>query len=301
MTQSVYVVTAALNDFAGLYLLGDSAAESIRPVDGRAMKDRWTTPRAAWELERQQPLPDFTEVDLLLGFTTEAVDRLSDVLDGRGELLPLNVVQGPPAVAFNVTRLVDNAFDEERSAVDRFDDGRIMEVDEPVFRPDLLAQETIFKLAAWPKRSIFVTDTFVNAARREGIRGMRLRKVWPADETREPKERDPREERVYGRLVPGPEDIGPPQEPVAHHIIPPLEIHSPELERAQAHAQALGIDPDEAANGVWLSRERHERAYTDTYFKQLWERFRHARTREEGVNALAGIAQDLEAGRFPAP
>lgn len=120
-------------------------------------------------------------------------------------------------------------------------------------------------------------------------------RVWPTDDAAAEDDG----ERTYARLVPGPEDVGPPEEPVAHHVIPPLEIDSPELQHAQAHAQALGIDPDEAANGVWLSRERHERAYTDTYFGQLWERFKDARTRQEGVDALAGIAADLEAGRFP--
>jgi hypothetical protein len=130
---------------------------------------------------------------------------------------------------------------------------------------------------------------------------MRLERVWPAEEAPGEDVATDEGERVYARLVPGPEDLGPPEEPVAHHIIPPLEIDSPELEQAQAHAQALGIDPDEAANGVWLPRERHERAYTDTYFRQLWERFKDARTREEGVDALAAIAADLEAGRFPHP
>jgi hypothetical protein len=274
-------------------------AESMRPVDGRSLRDVWRTPRVAWETERREPIPDFASVDLLPAFTEEALQRVSDVLDGRGEVLPLDVAEGPPAVAFNVTRLVDEAFDEERSVVERFDDGRIMEVDELVFHPDLLAEETIFKLAAWPKGDVYVTDRFLEAAHREGIRGMRLRQVWPADDKRQSEPRDPQDERLYARLVPGPEDVGAPEDLVAHHIIPPLEIDSPELQRAQAHAQALGIDPDEAANGAWLPRERHERAYTDTYFRQLWERFKDARTRDEGIDALAAIAADLEAGRFP--
>jgi hypothetical protein len=104
---------------------------------------------------------------------------------------------------------------------------------------------------------------------------------------------------VFTHLVPGPEDLGPPDEPVAHHIIPPLEIDSAELERAQAHAQALGIDPAEAANGVFLPRAQHLSAYTDGYFAQLWERFGAAGDRDEGVAVLATIAGELQAGWFP--
>jgi hypothetical protein len=286
----------AADDFAGLHLPDRSQRERIRTVERTGVSDGWVPPTVEWELDIGRPLADYTTVDLLDALTEDAYGRLKHLLDGRVEALPLNVIKGPPAVALNVTRRLDDVLDEARSVIKRFPDSeRIMRIKRAEFRPERLEGETIFKLAIHPTGPVYVTDAFVEAAQRENITGMRLEPVWPTDDAAAEAEG----ERMYGRLVPGPEDIGPPQELVAHHIIPPLEIDSPELERTQAHAQALGIDPDEAANGVWLSRERHERAYTDTYFKQLWERFKDARTREEGVEVLAGIAQDLEAGRFP--
>jgi A nuclease family of the HNH/ENDO VII superfamily with conserved AHH len=291
----VYSLSFAADDFAGLYIPDRGERERMRSLEGRPMADAWQPPTVEWETGIGRPLADYTRVDILPAFTEDAYRRLALLLDGRGEVLPLTVTQGPPAVAFNVTRFVDEALDQERSVIDRYSTGRIAEVDEPYFRSELLEGETIFKLALMPKGRIYVTDTFVESAEREGITGMYLWHVWPLE--REPAEEEA--ERVYTRIVPGEEDLGPPDEPVAHHIIPPLDIDSPDLERSQAHAQALGIDPDEAANGVFLPRLQHQSAYTDGYFAELWERFSRAGDRDEGVAVLASIADDLKAGRFP--
>jgi hypothetical protein len=291
----VYSLAFAADDFAGLYMPDRAERDRIRSLEGGPMAETWQPPSVEWETDIGRPLSDFTTADFLPAFSEDAYRRLSPLLDGRGEVLPLNVTKGPQAVAFNVTRLVDEAFDEGRSDIRRFDDGRIFNIRQEVFNPELLQGETIFKLAIWPKGfRIYVTDPFVDAAAREGITGMRLDRVWPPEEAPIPEG-----ERVYARIVPGEEEVGPPNEPVAHHIIPPLDIDSAELERTQAHAQALGIEPDEAANGVYLPRSQHQAAYTDRYFAQLWERFSRARDRDEGVAVLAEIAGELEAGRFP--
>jgi A nuclease family of the HNH/ENDO VII superfamily with conserved AHH len=292
--MSVYTLDFDINAFSGLHVPDPADRERIRAGEGGSMADAWVPPTVAWDTESGDPRADYTRVDMLPAFGEDAYRRLTTLLEGRGEILPLNVTQGPPAVAFNVTRLVDDAFDEERSVIKRFDDGRIMRIKEAVFRPELLEGETIFKLAVWPKGRVYVTGAFVEAAERAGITGMLLDRVWPREEAPAPEG-----ERVYTRIVPGEEDVGPPDEPVAHHIIPPLDIDSADLERAQAHARALGIDPDEAANGVFLPRAQHQSAYTDRYFAELWERFGRARDRDQGVDVLAGIADDLQGGRFP--
>ena len=112
-------------------------------------------------------------------FTTEAYEALRPVLDGRGEVLPLNITDAPPdAVAFNPTRVVD-ALDEQRSDIKRFSSGRVMRIARPVFIPDRVRDETIFKVTTYP-RALYVTDAFVRAAEA----GRLARDAAPATEPR---------------------------------------------------------------------------------------------------------------------
>jgi A nuclease family of the HNH/ENDO VII superfamily with conserved AHH len=286
----VRTLSFAADDFAPLYIEG-AAGDEQYVSRGESKAATWRVPDARWERDTGRPIPDFEMLTDLPVVTTEAYEALQPVLDGRGEVLPLDVTDGPDAVAFNVTRVID-ALDEERSEIKRFSSGRVMRVARPVFIPDRVKDETVFRVTTYP-RTVYVTDRFLEAAEAIGLEGMRLSEDWLA----EPSEPAPAEgERVYTQLVP---DDGPPDELVAHHIIPPLDVPSDSLQRAQAHAQALGIDPDEAANGVALPRARHQGAYTDSYFDALWERFRDADDRDTGVAVLERIGAELAEGRFP--
>jgi hypothetical protein len=280
----------AADDFANLNTKGAAGDEQFTS-EGEPKAGAWRVFDVEWERESGRPLPDFEMITDIPVFTAEAFEALRPVLDGRGEELPLNVTDGPAAVAFNVTRVID-ALDEERSDIRYFSSGRVMRVRRPVFIVEGVTDETIFRVTTFPPE-VFVTSRFLEAATAIGLKGMRLSEDWMA----EPSEPAPAEgERVFTPLVP---DTGPADELVAHHIIPPLDVPSDSLQRAQAHAQALGIDPDEAANGVALPRARHQGAYTDSYFDALWERFRDADDRDSGVAVLERIGAELAEGRFP--
>jgi hypothetical protein len=287
----IHTLSFAADDFAALHVDRSGLPDDAFVARGESKRDTWQPYEARWERESGRPLPDFTMLMDIPVFTTEAYQALAPVLDGRGETLPLTVTDAPPdAVAFNVTRVVD-ALDEERSEIKRMSSGRVMRIGRPVFIPERVAGETIFKVTTYP-RALYVTGAFLEAAEAAGVQGMRLSENWAGDGG----EPQPEGERVYTQLVP---DSGPPDELVAHHIIPPLDVPSDSLQRAQAHAQRLGIDPDEAANGVALPRARHQQAYTDSYFDAVWERFRGAHDRDSGVAVLQGIATELAAGEFP--
>ena len=288
----VRTLSFAADDFANLHTQGAAGDEQFLSR-GESKAAAWRVYDVAWERETGRPLPDFEKVTDVPVFAVAAFEALRPVLDGRGEVLPINVTDGPDAVAFNVTRVVA-ALDEKRSDIRRFSDGRVMRVRRPVFVPDRIENETIFKVSTYP-RTLYVTDTFLSAAEGIGLKGMRLSEDWMA-EPAEPEPIATDGERVYTPLVP---DTGPPDELVAHHIIPPLDLPSESLQRAQAHAQALGIDPDERANGVALPRARHQGAYTDSYFDALWERLRGADDRDSGVAVLTRIGEEIAEGRFP--
>ena len=110
-------------------------------------------------------------------FTARALDALSDLLEGRGEPLPLEVEGGGELYAFNATRLSD-ALDEERSDLKRFKaEGTIMRVKRFEFDPDRVAGETIFKLIQ--KRNYeFVTEPFRKRVEEAALRGFWFERVW---------------------------------------------------------------------------------------------------------------------------
>jgi hypothetical protein len=286
----VRTLSFAADDYASLYAEGAAADEQF-VSQGESKAGSWNAYEARWDQEAGRPIPDFAMLTDIPVFTTAAYAALRAVLDGRGEELPIDVTTPPEAVAFNVTRVID-ALDEERSEIKRFSSGRVMRVPRPAFIPERVEGETIFRVTTYP-RTVYVTDAFLEAADAIGLKGMRLSDDWGSggDEP-EPAGGD----RVYTQIVP--EDASP-DELVAHHIIPPLELPSESLQRAQAHAQALGIDPDEAGNGVALPRALHEGSYSDSYFDALWERFRGASDRDEGVAILQEIGSELAAGAFP--
>lgn len=116
-----------------------------------------------------------------LVFDARALEALGDLLEGRGELLPLDVQDDEEEYRlFNVTRVSD-ALDEDQSELKRFSsDGRIMRVVRFAFDADRLAGETIFKLVQRPNYN-YVTEVFRERAEAAALTGFRWREpVWQA-------------------------------------------------------------------------------------------------------------------------
>ena len=156
--------------------VGEPMAESWRPVEVAVFVD---TRRDA-----HLPPSDFPSLGgLALVFSARAVEALADLLEGRGELLPLACEEGEYH-GFNVTRLSD-ALDEERSEFKYFSDREIMDIERYEFVPERLAGETIFKLPQIPEMYEYVTDPLVERVREQGLTGFAWdRKVWSGPEQR---------------------------------------------------------------------------------------------------------------------
>jgi len=184
----VYVLSAASNSHDNLRIATEAdLGRSIDGFRGRAMADGWVPLRVEVHPPEFPVGPDTsTDFPGLAGipvFGARAAEVLSDLLEGRGELLPLEVDGGGDRYrelyAFNVTRLSD-AFDEDKGEFKRFkSDGSIMRVERFEFDPDRLAGETVFKLAQLSASHKYATGAFVKRVHDAGLRGFAFdRRVW---------------------------------------------------------------------------------------------------------------------------
>jgi hypothetical protein len=122
-------------------------------------------------------------------FSRKAVDALSDMLEVNGEILPL-IFEGKENeyFAYNVLT-VSNAVDEEKSEIDRRQDGRFSHIKRYEFDPTQLTGLIIFK--TWENKSprvpnshtyvsveVFVTDSFVKRVKEAGLFGFDFRLKW---------------------------------------------------------------------------------------------------------------------------
>jgi hypothetical protein len=180
--MDVYTLGSLPDEYAALLTVDDGDLDRLQPFDGSPMADAWSPIRMHWETEGGDPIPDF---DITVGgglaFNARALEALGDLLEGRGELLPVNVEGdgGGPHWVFNLTHLSD-ALDEERSDVARFkSSGRIMDIDRYEFDPERLSGETIFKLAQRPRSQYYATDEFRVRVEEAGLTGFDFRqRIW---------------------------------------------------------------------------------------------------------------------------
>jgi hypothetical protein len=122
-------------------------------------------------------------------FSRKAVDALYDMLEANGEILPL-IFEGKENeyFAYNVLT-VSNAVDEEKSEIDRRQDGRFSHIKRYEFDPAQTAGLTIFK--TWENKSprvpnshtyvsveVFVTDPFVKRVQEAGLFGFDFDLKW---------------------------------------------------------------------------------------------------------------------------
>lgn len=179
---AIYILDFDANRYAALLSAEEHALDAFGPLDASPRAASWTPPRMFWEdLGGARPIPDYSTVAGAPVLRARALDVLGDLLQGRCELLPLHVEGDADLHMVNVTRLSD-ALDEERSELDLFGDGRVMDIDRHAFRPERLAGETIFRVAQAPDLWDYVTDAVRGRVENAGLTGFLWdRRVWSAD------------------------------------------------------------------------------------------------------------------------
>lgn len=144
-----------------------SAAVPFAEFKGQPLADRWKPVEA--DLEPAGRRGDF------LGFSTGVpiVDRkawnaLRPLVGPHVEALEMTL-EGETIYALNVVMVVD-CLDPERSEIDRFDNGAIMDVRRFVFREGC-TDAPIFKQKGIEVADVFVDDRFRQAVEQAGLQG----------------------------------------------------------------------------------------------------------------------------------
>jgi hypothetical protein len=158
----------------------------FRALDGTPWRDRWTPVRmqlisqdAYGGAYQRADVPWMSAMSLFL--RDDAIKTAGPILEQYGELLPVEC-DSAEVVAFNAGQVLD-VLDEDRSEIDRFDDGRIMGIDTYVFNGDGISPRAAFKIPQQPRGAIFYTDAVVEELNALSLAGLDWSLVWDSDQS----------------------------------------------------------------------------------------------------------------------
>jgi hypothetical protein len=179
--MKIYQLGTDANRYQNLVLANGDDWEVFDRFTGQPQADGWVPVAVEVlrddEQNRSLPAGDFPALASHVPvFSRKAAECLFSLLETHGELLPLQCSEGDYC-AFNVTRILD-ALDIAHSEVLRFDDGELMQIVRPAFRPDEIRGVPIFKLVEVPEMDVFVSEEFREAAETAGLKGFDFREVW---------------------------------------------------------------------------------------------------------------------------
>lgn len=180
--MNVYILDADVNKYRGIYYVNEeNVVEFNRRFDGTSLKRNWTGKDEFRFIPERLARGDTPGLSSHIPvFNSRAVRVLADLLEAGGELLPITC-EGEDYFLFNVTLLVD-ALDEARCEIERFDDGRIMDIESHFFVEKKLTGAVVFKLPQDPLGGVYVTDVFVERVKRNNLKGFKFRHVWRSEE-----------------------------------------------------------------------------------------------------------------------
>ena len=113
--------------------------------------------------------------DHVLILKPRAVTELAHLLDGSGELLPL---ESPANLQlFNSTVMLD-ALNEDTSILQRFSSGQIMHIRKYDFREEVVAKADIFRIPNVRVSSLFFSEQFVEEYEAKKLTGLDFKTVW---------------------------------------------------------------------------------------------------------------------------
>lgn len=115
---------------------------------------------------------------ILPAFSGRACDCLRQYLQGNGELLPLDTVNGEYYI-FHITRFID-AVDHQRSKITylKSDPVYVVDIHEYAMREDMIAEAHIFRAYDLPIH-VIVSEAFVRTVLSSKLRGFVFVKIWP--------------------------------------------------------------------------------------------------------------------------
>jgi hypothetical protein len=149
--------------------------------DGTSRAEHWEPVRverfAAIEGRDNRPsdFPWLASSTLVL--RRRAVDALRSMLEPGAEILPLATDDGVELFVLNITRVLDDALDEERSTLLRFPDSqRIILIEAAAFREHVVCDVDFFQLRQ--PQVLYVGDRFVDRVHAAGLVGLSFVPAW---------------------------------------------------------------------------------------------------------------------------
>jgi hypothetical protein len=161
--------------------------EFLATLSGTRLKSRWTP--LPMRLIKEDEGEFFKESDFpwlgrhVLVLSDRASNVVGPLVEKDAELLPV-ACEGRSLWLLNVCTIVD-ALDLETSDVERFESGRIMDIEKHVFYPDRLQAVDVFKLENMRRGSTYLSERVVRAIEAAPLVGYGFRLVWTDEEASE--------------------------------------------------------------------------------------------------------------------
>lgn len=158
--------------------------EKYQSFDGRKHKKDWIEEKVQrmepWKKLELGDAPGF-EIPV---FSGRAVNCLASLIQDYVEFLPLESEEGD-FYAINITNVLKNAVDYDKSKIIRFSSGRVMTIDEYYFDETVIKNNPIFKIEELKMGSAqFVTEEFVKLVEENNLSGFCFELVWDSEETK---------------------------------------------------------------------------------------------------------------------
>lgn len=157
---------------------GDHSRQ-IRMVDGTPVAVHWVPPKVALVTADDSGRPLRRSAVPWLSASTPVVRAearsVVESLPGRFELLSLDCDDAELWI-LNATRVLDAGIDEASSELFRLSSGKVVEIVRPVFLADVVADVPIFRLAQYPRNSIYVNEEW--ATRLRALENVAFDVVW---------------------------------------------------------------------------------------------------------------------------
>ena len=173
--MKIYKIRAVDDRFESLVLRHkENWTKLSQFIDHNQPTELWTTFKVRRYSKpkrgRKKALPsDFPFMAPLNVFSERAVKALGEILTNNGRLLPFENHE-VNFFLFLPSRVLD-VLDESRSKIWRLDTGRIVTVNEFVFKSDALFDAPIFEIPQLPGKQTFVTEKFVAKVRASDLQG----------------------------------------------------------------------------------------------------------------------------------
>jgi hypothetical protein len=182
--MNVYEIYLDLDKFHFVSIENHKDWERIRfHPHGQPFGDSWIPAQCGYCLpdnEDYKPSAingDFISIGHRIGLLTATVQKVGHLFTPYGELLPLDIDGDVNQIFwFHCTNVLD-AIDEKKSKIRRFDDGRIMAIDDYAFHSDRIGSNEIFHIPGGGYRPFF-TESIKQKIESLGLTGLDFRLLW---------------------------------------------------------------------------------------------------------------------------